>query len=407
MRTLNRLSAVRAAKLKKPGRYADGGGLYLQVSAWGTKAWLFRYMLDGRARQMGLGPLHTVSLADARERARSARVKLLDGADPIDAKREQRLALKAETAKLVRFREAADKYIGAHRSGWRNAKHAEQWEATLTTYAYPILGDLSVAMIDTAHVMKVLEPIWTTKTETASRVRGRIEAVLAWASARDFRPRGENPARWKNHLDQLLPAKTKVRPVQHQPAMPFANVPPFISELRAQDSISARALEFTILTAVRTGEAVGARWSELDLKTKTWTVPGDRTKSGREHRVPLSDRALEILRGLPRLDRALYVFPGQRAGHPLSNMALLELLRGMRPGLTVHGFRSSFRDWCGEATNYPRELAEAALAHIVADRTEAAYRRGDALLKRSKLMQAWANFCGTPRLDGKVIAIRK
>jgi integrase len=409
---VNKLSAVKVNKLSKPGRYGDGGGLWLQVSQVGkgiTKSWLFRYMLHGKARQMGLGPLHTVSLADARERARQARALLLDDIDPIDARRGRRDEAKAEAAKRITFKDAAEKYITAHRAGWKNEKHGEQWTATLRTYAYPVIGELSVAAVETSHIMKILDdndnPLWTTKTETASRVRGRMEAVLDWAKARHYRT-GENPARWRGHLDKLLPAKSKVRRVKHHDAMPYADVPAFVADLRDNDSVSARALEFTILTAVRTGEAIGAKWSEFDFAAKVWTVPGERTKSGREHRVPLSDRALEILASVPREDGNEHVFIGGRKGAGLSNMAMLELLRGMvENGLTVHGFRSSFRDWAGESTNFPREVAEAALAHVLPDKTEAAYRRGDALEKRRRLMDAWARYCARPVTAGDVVTL--
>lgn len=391
---MNKLTAVKVAKLNKTGRYGDGGGLWLQVSKWGTKAWQFRYMLNGRARQMGLGSIHNLSLKDAREKARQARALLLEGIDPIDARQGQRQQARAETAKRITFREAAERYIAAHRAGWKNKKHGDQWTRTLDTYAFPVIGDLAVADVETSHVMKIIEPMWTSKTETASRVRGRIESILDWATVRHFR-QGENPARWRGHLDKLLPAKSKVQKVRHHEAMPYAEVPAFMAELLEHDSISARALEYTILTAARTSETIGARWPEINTKAKLWTVPADRIKAGREHRVPLSGRCLEILAGMPREDRGDgSVFPGVRVGRGLSNMAMLELLRGMTDdGYTVHGFRSSFRDWCAEQTNYTREVAEAALAHIVGDQTEAAYRRGDALDKRRRLMEAWARYC--------------
>lgn len=415
-RTINKLSAAKVAKETKPGMYGDGGGLWLQVakrtakSAGAgdvTKSWLFRYMLAGKARYMGLGDINTFSLAEARERARRARQLLADGIDPIEAKQGKKAAERAEDAKRVTFWEAAEKYIAAHRAGWKNEKHADQWKNTLDTYAKPILGDLHVAAVETGHIIKVLEPIWTTKAETASRVRGRMELVLDWATARGFRS-GDNPARWRGHLDKLLPARAKVAKVQHQPALPYTDLPAFMSELRDMDSISARALEFTILNASRTGEVIGAKWSEIDLAAKVWTIPPARMKASREHRVPLSERAVKILDALPREVESEFVFPGARKGRGLSNMAMLELLRGMRDGITVHGMRSSFRDWAGEATNFPRDLAEAALAHVLSDKTEAAYRRGDALEKRRKLMIAWAGYCAQKPADkGNVVAIRE
>lgn len=407
MRENGKLSAVKVAKLNRPGRYGDGQGLWLQVAREGTKSWIFRFKIAGRARQMGLGSVSFVSLGDARARARAARGKLLDGDDPIELRREKRATTKAAVAKRVSFREAAEKYIAAHKPGWRNSKHAEQWPASLGTYAYPIIGSLAVADIGTAHIVRILEPIWTKKTETANRVRGRIEAVLDWAKARQYRD-GDNPARWKGHLDNLMPRKTQLRQVRHQPAMGFAELPAFMADLRQRQAISARALEFTILCAVRTGEAINAQWDEIDLGAKVWTIPASRTKSAREHRVPLSDRAISILRTIPREKNSVFVFAGSRTRKPLSNMAMLQLLRGTDgcEGLTVHGFRSSFRDWAGEQTSYPREVAEAALGHVLNDKTEAAYRRGDALEKRRRLMEAWSRYCARGRsTGGKVVSI--
>lgn len=406
MRDSNSLNALKVSKISEPGRYSDGHGLYLQVSEWGTKAWLFRFMLHGRARCMGLGALHTVSLAEARDEARRARQLLRNGIDPIEARKQQRDAARAEAAKRITFKEAAERYIKAHRAGWKSEKHAAQWEATLSAYAYPVIENLSVAAVETSHILQILEPIWAVKTETATRTRGRIELVLDWATARGYR-RGDNPARWRGHLDKLLPARAKVAKVRHFEAMPFSDVPAFMADLRKLDSISARALELTILCATRTGETIGAEWSEFDVSERVWTIPGERTKSGREHRVPLSNAAVALLKALPRFTGSSVVFEGAKAGKPLSNMALLQLLRGMRgDGLTVHGFRSAFRDWCGEATNFPREVAEAALAHVLSDKTEAAYRRGDALEKRRKLMEAWAAYCDRGKLPGKVVPIK-
>ncbi len=405
MAGIHKLSAIAVQKEKTPGRYADGGGLYLQVSRWDgetvTKSWLFRYMLSGKARQMGLGPLHTVTLADAREKARQARALLLEGIDPIDARHGRKQEAKAEAAKRVTFRAAAEQFIEGQRAGWKNDKHGDQWKATLETYAYPVMGDLSVAAIDTGHVLKILEPIWTTKTETASRVRGRIEQVLDWATVRGFR-RGDNPARWRGHLKHALPEKSKVRKVKHHAAMAYAELPGFMETLRASNSISARAMEFTVLTAVRTGQTIGAKWSEIDMASKVWTIPAERMKAGHEHRVPLSPRAIEILKALPHEKGNDHLFIGVMKSRGLSNMAMLEMLRGLTEnGFTVHGFRSSFKDWAAEQTSYPNEVSEAALAHIVRNQTEAAYRRGDVLEKRRKLMEAWAGFCAGPARGGK------
>lgn len=388
---LNKLSAISVAKLTKPGRYGDGGGLWLQVSPSLTKAWLFRFMLNGRARQMGLGPVHTVSLAEAREKAREARKSLLDGVDPIEARRDRQTRQRAALTKRVTFRTAADEAIAVFADEFRNAKHAAQWGATLSTYAHPVIGDLAVADIDVGHVERILAPIWIEKHETARRVRQRIERILGWAAARGYRA-SDNPAALAA-VGPLLAAGKKVKKIRHQPAMPYVDVPAFVVELQGRDFISAKALEFTILTTARTGEVIGARWAEIDLAAKIWTVPAQRTKAEREHRVPLSDRVVKILVGLPREGNG-FVFPGFRAGRPLSNMAMLELLRGMSgEGYTVHGFRSAFRDWAAEQTNFARETAEAALAHVVKDKTEAAYRRGDALEKRRQLMAAWARYC--------------
>ncbi|HCH71165.1 MAG TPA: integrase [Ochrobactrum sp.] len=390
---INRLSAAMVAKALPAGMYNDGGGLYLQVAKGGTKSWIFRFMLAGRAREMGLGSIHDFSLREARERAREARQLTVDGIDPIEARRERQATTRAKAANEISFADAAERYITAHAAGWKNAKHADQWRNTLKTYAYPVIGSLSVASIDTAHITKIIEPIWAEKTETASRVRGRIELVLDWAKARHYR-NGENPARWRGHLDKLLPARSKVSKVRHHPAMAYTDLPSFMPRLRKVSGIAARALEFTILTAVRTSEAIGATDAEFDLVEKVWTIPAERMKADRPHRVPLSDRAVEILQSTPMEARSPYVFPGAKRGKPLSNMAMLEVLRGMdgTEGLTVHGFRSTFRDWAAERSSFPREIAEAALAHTVRDKTEAAYQRGDMLEKRRRLMSAWASF---------------
>jgi integrase len=401
---MNKLSATKVSKTVTPGRYGDGGGLWLQVTdgAGGpTKAWLFRFMLNGKARQMGLGSVDSFSLAEARDRARKARQLVTDGIDPIEAKRKKHMDAMAEDAKRITFKEAATRYIETQRAGWKNKKHGHQWAATLKTYAHPVIGELAVDTVDTGHILKILQPIWNMKTETAGRVRGRIEAVLDWATVAEYR-RGDNPARWSGRLDKLLPPKAKVRKVKHHKAMPYAGVPELMSNLRNRAGISARALEFTILTAVRTGETIGARWSEVNFSTGVWTVPSARTKSGRDHRVPLPEAAVTLLKVLPRLDEGDLVFPGARRTKPLSNMAMLELLKGMSGNAyTVHGFRSSFRDWAKEQTNFSREIAELALAHVVKDDTEAAYSRGDALDKRRRLMAAWAAYCAAPRTRGK------
>ncbi|MEY4966567.1 MAG: hypothetical protein RL274_2150 [Pseudomonadota bacterium] len=395
MRKTNQLSAIKVAKLTAPGRYGDGFGLWLQVAPGGTKSWLFRYQRDGKARQMGLGPVHAISLADAREKAREARKLLLARMDPINARNSQAARAAAEVASGITFRSAAESYIEAHGPTWKNKAHAAQWPASLELYVYDTLGAVAVGAIDTGLILKTLEPIWRTKPETASRIRGRIELVLDWAAARGYRSR-ENPARWRGHLDKLLPAKSKVRPIVHHPALAYREIPKFMKALRARDGVGSRCLEFTVLTGARTAEAINATWNEIDLKLRLWTIPGARMKGGREHRVPLSDRAMAILKKLPREGK--FVFIGAREKMPLSNMAMLKVLKSMgRNDLTVHGFRSTFRDWAAEQTNFPRDVAEMAIAHAVGDKVEAAYRRGDLFEKRRGLAKAWATYCGASK----------
>jgi integrase len=394
-RTIEKLSALRVSKETKPGLYNDGGGLYLRVGAGGAKSWVFRYMLDGQAREMGFGATHAVTLAQARQKAQDARNLLAEGNNPLSQKRAAEAERRLKEALKITFRDCAERYIVAHEKSWRNEKHRAQWRSTLETYAYPELGELPVAAVDTALVTKILEhgELWSTKPETASRLRGRIEVILDWARVRGYRD-GENPARWRGHLENLFPAKRKVRRVKHHAALPYGELGEFMRELTEREGISARGLEFTILTAARTGEVIGARWNEIKFDEKVWTVPAERMKAGREHRVPLSDRVIEILKALPHDSK--FVFPGQRLGEALSNMAMLETLKRMdRDDLTVHGFRSTFRDWAAERTNFPAEVAEAALAHVVGDRTEAAYRRGDLFEKRRRLMDEWSEYAST------------
>jgi integrase len=403
---MRRLSAVALPKLREPGLYHDGGGLYLQVTRGGARTWVYRFMLHGRAREMGLGPLHIVSLAEARDKAREARKLRHEGIDPIEARRAKQAEDRLAAATAMTFQECAERYIEAHRAGWKNPKHAKQWPSTLETYVYPTFSALPVQVVDVGLVMKVLEPIWKTKPETASRVRGRIESILDWATARGYR-KGENPARWRGHLDKLLPARGKVQKVKHHPALPYFEIGDFITALREQEGTAARALEFLILTATRTGEVIGGRWDEFDPEKKVWTIPGDRMKAAKEHRVPLSGRALAIVDEMKaeRVNEHPFVFPGGRPGRPLSNMAMLKLLERMGRGdLTAHGFRSSFRDWAAEMTLFPTEVAEMALAHTVSDKVEAAYRRGDMFQKRRELMEAWARYCWT-RPGENIIAL--
>jgi integrase len=412
-------AALTVAKVRTaaPGRYGDGGGLYLLVKPPGStqkqkgdkdggRFWLFRYTVNGKMREMGLGPAAgpaAVPLAEARDRARPLHAAVRAGRDPLEdrekAAEAEKAAAKIEAARAKTFRDVAALYIAANEAGWRNAKHRAQWAATLETYAYPHMGAVVVADIETAHVMAALEPIWATKAETASRVRGRIETVLEYAKARGWRT-GENPARWRGHVANMLPKRTKIQPVEHHPALPWRDIAAFMATLRAEVGLGALALQFTILTAARTTEALEARWSEIDLTEAIWTVPDARMKARREHRVPLSSASLAVLRELlPLRDAAAgdWVFPGGRKGRPLSGMAMLMLLRRMgREDLTAHGFRSTFRDWCAEMTSYPRDVAEAALAHTLGDKVEAAYRRGDLFEKRRRLMEDWAAYCARP-----------
>lgn len=391
---IEKLTPEFVATVDKPGMYPDGLGLYLQVSKWQTKSWLFRYSQNYRLRSLGLGACHTITLTEARKRAKQARQQLLDGLDPIDAKHEKRQMALAARARMMTFDQCATAYIEAHRHGWKNPKHADQWTNTINTYASPTMGSLAVSAIDTALVMKVLQPIWTTKTETATRLRGRIESILGWATVSGYRS-GDNPARWRGHLDNLLPKRSKVAKVTHHPALPYSEMAGFIKQLRAQAGVAALALEFTILTATRTGEIIGARWDEIDLSSKTFTIPPERMKAEREHRVPLCTRAIEILKELLPLGGE-FVFPGLKPKKPLSNMAMLKVLQRMGRGdLTVHGFRSTFRDWAAERTEYPHEMAEMALAHTIDNKVEAAYRRGDLFKKRIRMMQDWQKHCET------------
>lgn len=403
-RSTKRLTARTADAIRAPGYHHDGAGLYLQVTAAGGRSWVYRYTIRGRTREMGLGSARVVGLAEARERAATARRLITDGVDPLEKRAAEDAAAAVAQARLTTFDEAADQYIASHQAGWRNEKHAAQWTATLRTYASPVFGALPVAEVDTTLVMKVLDPIWRVKPETASRLRGRIEAILDWSRVRGLRS-GENPARWRGHLDVLLPARTKVRKVEHHAAMPFTEVPTFFATLGGREGVAAQALAFLILTAGRTGEVLGARWEEIDREARVWTIPAERMKARTEHRVPLSDAALAILNEMFLLkDEDGFVFPGQRRGKPLSNMAMLVLLRRMDRGdLTAHGFRSTFRDWAAERTTFPGEVAEAALAHTIGDKTEAAYRRGDLFGKRRKLMDAWASYCTKPPAAGSTV----
>ena len=391
-RQMHRLNALRVAKEVAPGYHADGGGLYLQISHSGSRSWIFRYSLAKRAREMGLGPLSSTSLAEARAAAAHCRKLLAAGVDPIADRQERKQAALAMPEALP-FRQAAAGYIDAHRGSWKNAKHAQQWENTLDTYAYPVMGDVDVRDVDTAMVLRVLQPIWTKKNETASRVRGRIECVLDAAKVLGKRS-GENPARWRGHLDKLLPKRERSKKVKHHPALPWGQIPDFMPRLVEREAPAARVLQLLILTCVRTSEALEARPEEFDLERRIWTVPPDRMKMEKELRVPLSAPALEIVREALKTASDDYLFPGQKARKPLSNMAMLNMLDRMGySDITVHGFRSTFRDWVAECTEYPDSLAEMALAHAVENKVEGAYRRGDMLERRRKMMEDWARYC--------------
>lgn len=403
-RLTGKLTDLQVKRASKRGLLNDGNGLNLQIAANGSKSWVLRYKLNGKARSLGLGPLRDVGLGLARERAAGARRDIFNGIDVVEARRERKSAARLDAAKAMTFDEVAERYIASHSAGWRNAKHAAQWRATLKTYASPTFGKLSAAAVDVSLVLKVLEPIWKTKSETASRVRGRIEAVLGYAKALKLRD-GENPARWRGCLDGLLPARSRVRKVKHHSALSYAEVSAFMAELRERPAVAARALEFLVLTATRTSETLNARWDEINFAEKAWTIPESRMKAGRMHRVPLSGSAMKLLERLPRDGE--YIFPGQRRGKPLSNMALLTLLRRMnRIDVTAHGFRSTFRTWAAEKTYHPREVVEMALAHVTGNAVEQAYQRGAMFDKRVRLMRDWAAFCNAPAATGDVISLR-
>lgn len=408
VRSINRLSAVQVAKLKVAGYYADGGNLYLQVAPSGSKSWIFRFTMDGKTREMGLGSAATFSLAEARERAAEQRKLLADGKNPMVVKREQELSRRIAEANLITFDAAAEKFIEAHEPSWKNAKHVEQWRTTLKVYASPVIGDLPLSLVDTPLVLRILSPIWSEKTETATRLRGRIERVLDWAKAQGYRS-GENPAAWRGHLDKLLPAPKKVAAVEHHAALPWKEMGAFMVRLREAPGLASLLVELIILTATRTSEALLARWSEFDEAEHTWTIPATRMKANKAHTVPLSGEVLELLKRIQAEageSEEGYLFPS-RKGRPLSNMAGLAVLGRMGRGdLTVHGFRSTFRDWCAEATDYPNHVAEMALAHVIDNKTEAAYRRGELLSKRRALMHDWSVFCNTVPKGGAVVPIR-
>jgi integrase len=418
-RQINKLSTVKINALKVRGFYADGGGLYLQVSPAGTKSWVFRYKgarADGKARDMGLGPLHTISLSEARDLATECRKLRLQGIDPIEKRDAERSQRQLDAAKLMTFDQCSAAYIADNSVVWRNPKHRQQWTNTLATYVSPVIGALPVQQVETDLITKILRPIWNSKPETAKRVRGRVETVLNFATANGYR-KGENPARWKGHLDHILPKRGK-DVQEHQPALPYERIGEFMPDLRSREGLSAIALEFAILTATRSGETRQAQWPEFDLAQKIWDIPADRMKGKRPHRVALSARAVAILRELEKTKSGPYVFGGSK---PISDMAMTAVIRRMNAsatkpyvdpkqnnrGVVPHGFRSTFKDWARERTSFANEISEAALAHINGDKVEAAYARGDMLEKRRKLMEAWAGYCATAETAGDVVSIRR
>jgi integrase len=429
----NLITAKELDRLTKPGRYAVGFNVYLQITTRGSRSWVFRYTRGGekgrrgRGRHKGLGPCELVTLAKARAEGQKLLIQMIDNKkfDPLLQEHASKLEAKAQAARAITFRQCAERYIETFASTWKNKAHRTQWSSTLSKYAYPVFGDLSVADVDQGLVLQALQPIWPVKPETASRVRNRIELVLDWAKASGHRD-GENPARWRGHLDKLLPSHRKVAKAEGRKvvvplaALPYDEMGDFMALLRAQEGIEARALEFTILTAARTGEARGARWDEIGWvknveknqddtvrrieNIQAWVVPALRMKGGREHRVPLTGRVMELLESLPR--EGEYIFAGFQEGKPLHHQAMLDLLKRLRPGIVVHGFRSTFRDWAAEQTAYAREVCEMALAHAIGDKTEAAYQRGDLFKKRQLLMSDWAGFCALPSVTGNVVPMR-
>lgn len=399
------LGALAVSRLTAPGLHFVGGvpGLALQVTPTGARSWCLRAMVGGKRRDMGLGGYPSVTLAMAREKARDARELIRKGVDPIERQQAAISELRASMVAALTFKECAEAYIKAHAAGWKNDKHRQQWHNTLAQHAYPVMGQLLVRDVKLPQVMAVLEPLWTTTNETAVRLRGRIELVLDWAAARGLRD-GQNPARWRGHLDKLLPRPSKVNNRQHHAAVPVGEVGAFMKKLRAADGMGAKALEFLVLTAARSGEVRGATWAEIDREARIWTVPAGRMKAGKEHRVPLSSEALTLLDALPRQAGVDLVFPAARGGQ-LSDMTLTAVMRRLEVSAVPHGFRSTFRDWASERTSYPREVAEMALAHAIGDKVEAAYRRGDLLEKRTLMMADWAKFLARVEAPAQVVEL--
>ena len=383
------LSALDIKRIVKPGRYAAGNvaGLLFVVKDTGSRSWILRTMVGDKRRNIGLGGYPEVTLAKAREKARQMKELIEKGIDPVDQRKARRMALRASQNGRITFAEAARRTHEKKLSEFKNKRHGQDWINSVTRYAFPVIGQIAVDDVDLSHIQSILEPIWSDKTETATRLRQRLEQILNWATISGYR-KGENPARWKGHLDAIFPAPTKIKKVKHFPALPWKDIHPFVAELRQREGMAARCLEFVILTACRSGEARFATWDEIDLDNKVWTIPGERMKAGKEHRVPLTDDAISLLENLPRFEESNFLFTAPRGG-PLSDMALSMLCRRMKINAVPHGFRSTFRDWAAESTNYPREVAEQALAHTITSPVEAAYRRGDLFRKRRKLMESW------------------
>lgn len=398
---VKQLSEIKLKTLKIPGAYADGDGLYFQVTKTGSRSWFYRYQHQGKQRKQGLGSYPTVTLAMARDKTLACRQLLVSGVDPIQDRRQKKLDAELKANRQKTFRYCAEQYIDSKKGEWSNAKHVYQWTQSLDHYAYPIIGDTPVQEIGIVQILDVLQPIWNTKTETATRVRQRIEAILDWAKVRQFRA-GENPALWRGTLDKLLPKPSKIRIVRHQPAMPYDLLPEYFAGLQEQNSVAALALQFIILTATRSGEARMATWDEI--VGDTWIIPAERMKSRRAFRIPLLPAARDVLAKVEeKAGKGTHVFPGREIG--ISDTSVRNVLHDMYPEYTVHGFRSTFRDWCAEKTNFPRELAESALGHVLQDKTEAAYQRGDLFEKRRELMGAWATYCLSNQQKGKIVPL--
>jgi len=401
------LSATEVKRFTKAGLHAVGGvaGLLLQVSSTNARSWILRTMVGSKRRDIGLGGYPDVTLAQAREKARALKDKIKEGIDPVEERKAARRNLISDQSKILTFDIAAERFLSNKEHEFKNKKHAAQWGSTLRTYASPIIGKLPVSEIELNHIIQILEPIWLEKTETAKRLRGRIESVLSWATVSGFR-KGDNPARWKGHLDTVLAKPNKISKVKHHKALPWQEINPFLEKLKKREGITAKALEFLILTATRSGEVRGATWEEIDLKAKLWTIPEERMKAGKEHRIPLTDQSIELLKSLPKMENEPHVFPAPRGG-ALSDMTISSILKRMKVDAVPHGFRSTFRDWCAEHTNYPTIVAEMALAHTIGNKVEAAYRRGDLIAKRTQLMQDWSKYCNTVQTEGNVVSIRE